>query len=304
MKQRRIIWAVNPFEEERKLLRNAVFLLRTLSAKAQFEIEPVYVVSPAELRVSLEFSVPEEERLHTVAKQALDRAVQILRLANLLEPKVLVTHGLSLEATTTALWRHAETNGAELIVAGTHARKGVDRFMLGSFAENLLVLSRVPVLLVNLGLKPVRNIRRVVFASDFSPESRKAFRRFCETFAPMNAEIFLYHAVPRPPKWTIQSGTNLFVGDATKSRQEKLSMRKKLARPFLEEATAAKARVEISVEEVEGKIHEAIVRKAVKERASVIGMASRTGTVAATLLGSATRGVVRHSPVSVWVFRA
>ena len=304
MEKRRIIWAVNPFEEERKLLRNAVVLPRTLSANAQFEVEPVYVVSPAELRVSLEFSVPEKERLHTVAKQALDRAVQILRLPNLLEPRVLVTHGLSLEATTTALSRHAETNGAELIVAGTHARKGVDRFMLGSFTENLLILSHVPVLLVNLGLKPVRNFRRVIFASDFSPESRKAFRRFCETFTPMNAEIILYHAVPKPPKWTLRSGTNLFVGDATKGRQEKLSMRKKLAQPFLEEATVAKARVELRIEEAEEKIYEEIVLKAVNERAGVIGMASRSGTVAATLLGSATRGVVRRSPVPVWVFHA
>lgn len=251
--------------------------------------------------MSLEFSVPEKERLHTVAKQALDRAIQFLRFPNLLEPKVLVTHRLSLEATTTALSRHAETNGAELIVAGTHARKGVYRLMLGSFAENLLILSRVPVLLVNLGLKPVKNFRKVVFASDFSPESRKAFRHFCETFAPINAEIILYHAVPKPPKWTLQCGRNLFVGDAVSSRQDKLSMRNKLAQPFLEQATAAKVRVEIRIEEAEAKIHEAIVRKAVKERASVIGMASRSGTVAANLLGSATRGVVRRSPVAVWV---
>ncbi len=49
MTKRRIIWAINPFEEERRLLRNAVVLLKTLSARAQFEVEPVYVVSPAEL---------------------------------------------------------------------------------------------------------------------------------------------------------------------------------------------------------------------------------------------------------------
>ena len=53
MKKKRIIWAINPFEEERKLLRNALVLLKTMSAKADFEIEPVYVVSPAELQVNL-----------------------------------------------------------------------------------------------------------------------------------------------------------------------------------------------------------------------------------------------------------
>jgi nucleotide-binding universal stress UspA family protein len=37
---------------------------------------------------------------------------------------------------------------ADVIVLGTHGRRGVTRFMLGSDAEQILRLARVPVLLV------------------------------------------------------------------------------------------------------------------------------------------------------------
>ncbi len=39
--------------------------------------------------------------------------------------------------------------GADLIVIGTHARRGAARLMLGSHAEQILRLARVPVLLVH-----------------------------------------------------------------------------------------------------------------------------------------------------------
>jgi len=42
----------------------------------------------------------------------------------------------------------ARTCGADLIVIGTHGRRGVGRLMLGSDAEQILRLSPVPVLLV------------------------------------------------------------------------------------------------------------------------------------------------------------
>jgi nucleotide-binding universal stress UspA family protein len=38
--------------------------------------------------------------------------------------------------------------GAELIVIGTHGRRGVGRMLMGSDAEQILRLSPVPVLLV------------------------------------------------------------------------------------------------------------------------------------------------------------
>ncbi len=47
--------------------------------------------------------------------------------------------------------RQARKVGADLIVLGTHGRRGVKRLALGSDAENVVRNSRVPVLLVRAG---------------------------------------------------------------------------------------------------------------------------------------------------------
>jgi nucleotide-binding universal stress UspA family protein len=47
--------------------------------------------------------------------------------------------------------RYAEAHGADLIVCGTHGRRGWDRALLGSVAERLVRLARCPVLTVPCG---------------------------------------------------------------------------------------------------------------------------------------------------------
>lgn len=52
-----------------------------------------------------------------------------------------------------ALQRCAEKTGAELVVLGTHGRRGVKRLVLGSVAERFVRMSQCPVLLVR-GIEP------------------------------------------------------------------------------------------------------------------------------------------------------
>lgn len=47
------------------------------------------------------------------------------------------------------LKRCADRNGADLIVMGTHGRRGLRRMMLGSVAERFLRISTVPVVMVH-----------------------------------------------------------------------------------------------------------------------------------------------------------
>lgn len=47
-----------------------------------------------------------------------------------------------------AILRYADDNGVDLVVMGTHGRRGLDRYLLGSTTERVVRLSSIPVLTV------------------------------------------------------------------------------------------------------------------------------------------------------------
>jgi nucleotide-binding universal stress UspA family protein len=84
-------------------------------------------------------------------------------------------------------------------VIGTRGNKGLGRFVLGSTAELLIHHAICPVLTVGPEVKVPEKIfpfERIVYATDFSPESTKAFP-FALSFAEdSGARIYLCHVSP------------------------------------------------------------------------------------------------------------
>jgi len=69
----------------------------------------------------------------------------------------------------------ADEINADVIVVGTHSRRGIDRLLLGSCAETLMRSSRRPVLTIGSGFykdpADAVSFKSVVFATDFSSSS-------------------------------------------------------------------------------------------------------------------------------------
>ncbi len=87
-------------------------------------------------------------------------------------------------APAAAVLRYAAENGIDLIVSGTHGRRGFRRMILGSVAEEVVRLSRCPVLTVggeaahHLG----EHMKSVLVPVDFSGESARTLvlaRQLC-----------------------------------------------------------------------------------------------------------------------------
>ncbi|ABO02518.1 universal stress family protein [Burkholderia mallei NCTC 10247] len=81
-------------------------------------------------------------------RKALAEAEQALAAAQVPgDAELFETAGIG-EEVAQALERCAKSNGADLVVLGTHGRRGVRRVVLGSVAERFLRASHCPVLLV------------------------------------------------------------------------------------------------------------------------------------------------------------
>jgi nucleotide-binding universal stress UspA family protein len=76
------------------------------------------------------------------------------------------------------LLRIAKQHQADLIVAGTRSKSGLDRLVLGSTAENLIRHAECPVLTVGPNAKPAGEgplaFQTIVYATDFSAGAAKA----------------------------------------------------------------------------------------------------------------------------------
>ena len=83
-----------------------------------------------------------------------------------------------------------EKNKVDLVVMGSHGTSGFDELFVGSNAEKVVRLSKIPVLVVKKEAKDFK-ARNFVFASDFSSETRKPFRKMMEFAKIFDSNLFL-----------------------------------------------------------------------------------------------------------------
>jgi nucleotide-binding universal stress UspA family protein len=122
------------------------------TSKAAVALPPARTLAAATgAKLTLVRVVPDlasEEEMAAAAHQ-LDRVA-----AELASGGILVTKRLRAGSLPDQLLAAIEHTGADAVVMGTHGRSGVQRALLGSIAEQVLVASPVPVLLVRTVVLP------------------------------------------------------------------------------------------------------------------------------------------------------
>jgi nucleotide-binding universal stress UspA family protein len=101
-----------------------------------------------------------------------------------------------------ALEQALKQHQIDLIVLGTHGRTGAQKLLLGSVAEEIFRRSEVPVLTIgpwaHKGLHNAAHFRRVLFATDFTPESLAAAPYAISLAQENQARLVLLHVIPDP----------------------------------------------------------------------------------------------------------
>ena len=117
--------------------------------------------------------------------------------------------GTAWQIVESALAKHK----VDLIVLGTRGRTGVEKLLLGSHAEELFRRASCPVLTVGPHTNDIRGtekeLREVLYATDFSPESQAAAPYAVSIALALEAHLNLLHVVEEPKAGELVSATEV-----------------------------------------------------------------------------------------------
>lgn len=123
---------------------------------------------------------------------------------NGIKPEMEVREGFPADAILSS----ALTHSIDLIVMGTHGRRGFDRITMGSVTEQVLRKARCPVLVIR---KPAHDfvapgqkqeqihLSKILFCTDFSEHSERALQFALSLAMEYNAELTLLHVLEIVP---------------------------------------------------------------------------------------------------------
>jgi nucleotide-binding universal stress UspA family protein len=245
--------------------------------------QPVHIVTP----------VSREEVL-----EGLRRAVE--RITVSATPTLLAEAG----DPTTTITDQALSIRADLIVMGTHGRRGFRRLLLGSVTESVLHEAPCPVLTVppRAGAAGSDAIvfTRVLCPVDFSPSSLQALGFGLDLARQANGRVTVMHALEwlaeDPPLAAMRFDIEEFRRNLAEDATERL-------RAVV--ADASRSGDEVDVVVVFGRAHREILRLAEANSVDLIVMGAQgSGGVGLALFGSSTQQVVRRASCPVLTVRA
>ncbi len=217
---------------------------------------------------------------------------------NEIQPELVVHEGVAPDC----ILSFAQARKTDLIVMGTHGRRGYDRLVLGSVTNRVMRTATCPVLAI---CKPphesmagnmaadmaageerhhVHHLSRILFCTDFSENSERALNYAISATSEYDAELTLLHVLEEVPS---SAKTKEAIAKAT----EQLD---KLIPPGARKTLKIKTAVRI------GKPYRQIIQLALEEQIDMVTMGVRgRGALDLAVFGSTTYRVLQLGPCPV-----
>jgi len=294
---KKIIWPIDAFDENRQPALHMTQVLRALTSRLDVTIQPVYVMSPAKFGLLLGFWPDWQTPYRPIVEKNLSATLKEVKLEGLLPPKLISEPSQSTRAAVRTLLKFADDEDADLIAVSTHARKGLSRLFLGSFAETLLLHSRVPILTANPAVRPPKKFDRIFFPTDFSRASKPAFERVCILARAIHAKLTVYHRFPTvylPEAVILPESYGVYEKGAFENQRKR-------GEKWAQKARLLGLQADVVIDTKVGMHSDAIVKQSKASTSQIITMSPERGPVESMLMGSITRQVVRHATCPVWI---
>lgn len=301
----KVAWAFDPFSKPVSDFKPWVQFLDEIAKLEKSDIEPVYVLSPDGFNWSGEFSGPWVKKYRPLAEAAAEQVLAPFAKHPVGKVRILVNPKVSRRGDVAKFAQHMKREKKSLVVVQTHARQGLERWFLGSFAESLLLQSKVPVLSINPHTKPPTHIRRILFPTDLSQASRRTFKKLLMKCKSWGAELIVLHKLPDPIEPIVQSGVYMAGGGWISLSQyyaKESGERRRQLDTWLKEAQRQRVPATVEIIETPGLVADTILAAAEKLNADMVALSSHSGAIASVLVGSVARQVVRRAHCPVMVF--
>jgi nucleotide-binding universal stress UspA family protein len=202
------------------------------------------------------------------------------------------THLIRSISAAEAIVATASELGCELIVMGTHGRRGIKHMLLGSVAENVVRSAGLPVLTVRPGVElPAHGPKRLLVAHDFSDRSASAIEVASDWAQAFDGEITLLHVVEPvvyPEFYAISAPSDDVM---TRLRDRATEVLDNAAREIL-------GNQPVSTVVLIGRAADTIIAEAQPESFDLVIMGTRGLTgLEQLVLGSVAEAVLRRCPV-------
>jgi nucleotide-binding universal stress UspA family protein len=141
---------------------------------------------------------PEPERIREIlADLAEKRMGKLVREEEIPDIVLKMVQRRDISAAPPIL-EYAQEEGIDLIVMGTHGRRGVRKWLMGSVTNEVVRFAPCPVLTVRGegDPVPVEKIRKILVPVDFSTHGEEALQVACALSSRHGAEVDLVHVVP------------------------------------------------------------------------------------------------------------
>ena len=175
-----------------------------LATENDAHLSAIHVLQ-SEWRYEMLGSLPEVDMERLEADSRLKKLVEDLKADREIDSTVVKGGPIA-----AGILSFATRSGADLLVVGTHGRRGLSKFALGSVAEELLRRSACPVLTVGPHAKAPTSqtapcFRTILFATDFGRGSAKALPYVLALAKVSQGKLIMLHMIPPAPA----SSTNL-----------------------------------------------------------------------------------------------
>jgi nucleotide-binding universal stress UspA family protein len=287
----RVLWALDPVQDNRAGIDGVAPFLKGLTHGAA-EIYPTYILGPG--FANFPIGGPSDLWLQDYALANQSRLAQLLGgvdLPGLQPPEVMVYAQTTLQQALAELLAQAKTRQIDLIVIQHHGRSGMRRRLFGSFTDELVAQSSIPVMVVNPDSEiPSReSVNTVFFATDFSVASKKIFRFLVQRSRALGQRLILFHALSRSIDPLLESGAG-FMGNVAFPVEPSLyaddwARKRKRAHAWSRWAGHQGVRVDVLVDHFALNVADSIVKVAGEQHADLIAMVfHKQGTVAKHVL--------------------